>query len=270
MLRLSWTVVLQGMEGASGTMARGLRDQNLSRTAKQLGEVSVAKIEVDEMKGLQLEEISQLVKDINSSIKEKKAKLAPNIKELRTLRDSYKQIESHYAEKKKEHQANTGKLNARIGNLASEEHRLRSAVDKGETMYHLLNCSSKLLATSQKRVSNPTTAERVLRKYCDKLEQQERTLKQYRIKADHLSQSHGASVEQVQAMQALSTILDLKLNTLSRGNVGIANFDETAGTGFGMGGGETMTMTGRHMDMTMGGMGNTLGHTLGNSNVLEL
>ena len=208
--------ILYQMEGSTG------RDpaSELSRTAKQIGEVSVAKTEIDEMKSAQLEKISTLVRDINKTIKERKAKLAPQIKELRVLRAKYKEVEDTYTVKKKENQANLSNFEARIGKLASEERQLRTSVTKNETLYHFSNCSTKLLPTNQRRASNPTVAERVLRKYEDKLQQQAALLKDCSTKAGKLKENHGASVDQVAAMQGLLRVLNLKLDALSRGNVG--------------------------------------------------
>ncbi|QDZ19462.1 intraflagellar transport protein 81 [Chloropicon primus] len=216
--------ILQQMEGSTG------RDpgSELSKTAKRIGEVSVAKTEVDEMKSAQLEKISGLVQDINSSIKERKAKLAPQIKELRTLRAKYKEVEEVYASRKKENQANLNNFEARIGKLASEERQLRTSVGQNETLYHLLNCSSSLLATNQRRATNPTVADRVLRKYEDKLQQQAGLLREYSAKAGSLKENHGASVDQASAMQGLLKILNMKLDSLSRGNVGGEDFQPVA------------------------------------------
>ena len=230
-LVLERTVSILGhLEGASGS--RHDPSSELSRTAKQIGEVQVAKSEVDEMKSMQLEKISGLVRDINKSIKERKAKLAPQIKELRVLRGKYKEVEETYLERKKEHQANMNNFEARIGKLAGEERKLRTNVTQNETLYHLMNCSSKLLATYQRRASNPTVADRVLKKYEDKLQQQAVLLGECGKKAKDLKQNHSASVDQVSAMQGLLKILNLKLDSLARGNVGeeaggqhVMNFD---------------------------------------------
>merc|ERR1711934_54577 len=60
----------------------------------------------------------------------------------------------------------------------------------------------------------------VLRKYEDKLQQQAALLKDCSTKAGKLKENHGASVDQVAAMQGLLRVLNLKLDALSRGNVG--------------------------------------------------
>jgi intraflagellar transport protein 81 len=47
-----------------------------------------------------LEELSKVIVTINNSIKERKTTLAPQIKELRALRQNYQEVEMDYTEKK--------------------------------------------------------------------------------------------------------------------------------------------------------------------------
>jgi intraflagellar transport protein 81 len=82
-------------------------------TQEKLEEVSTMKGEMDEEKGKTLEEISKVVTEISLMIKvrlppvqmmtlsqEQKAKLAPQIKELRAIRSQFQELETQYNEKK--------------------------------------------------------------------------------------------------------------------------------------------------------------------------
>ena len=209
--------LLAAMEPGGGR--RGVVGGELSRTAKALGEVSVAKHEVDEMKGAQLEEISALVKEINFAIKDRKAKLAPFIKELKTLRENHRASEQTFAQRDKAHRTSLDNLDARLGKLAAEERSLRHAVNRDESLYHLLNCSGRLLQTRHKRAANAGTAERVLRKYDDKLREQSALLSALRDRSDTIEHTHSASVDQIAAMQGLAHLLALKHEALAQGNV---------------------------------------------------
>merc|ERR1719446_1849689 len=73
---------------------------NYTGTEKRMQEVSEAQASVNEVKGKTLEEISKIVTDINQALKERKNKLAPQIKELRAVRGEYQDIERVYLEKK--------------------------------------------------------------------------------------------------------------------------------------------------------------------------
>ncbi len=60
-----------------------------TETQAELAKLSALKADVDDYKGKTLNEISRIVTDINQALKEKKNKLAPQIKELRTVRLQY-------------------------------------------------------------------------------------------------------------------------------------------------------------------------------------
>uniref|UniRef100_A0A3B3DY29 Intraflagellar transport protein 81 homolog n=1 Tax=Oryzias melastigma TaxID=30732 RepID=A0A3B3DY29_ORYME len=64
-----------------------------SSTQEELERVSAIKTELDEKKGRTLDDMSEMVKRLNSSIVEKKSALAPIIKELRSLRQRREIIE---------------------------------------------------------------------------------------------------------------------------------------------------------------------------------
>merc|ERR1712193_120262 len=74
--------------------------QGMRETEAALEKASVEKAQVDQAKGKTLDEISAIVQKINAQLKEKKNKLAPQIKALRTVRQSFQQVEVKYMEKK--------------------------------------------------------------------------------------------------------------------------------------------------------------------------
>ena len=60
-----------------------------SATRNQLEQISEQKGNLDEMKEKTLEEVSKIVSNIESQLKQKKAKLHPQIKELKDLRKAF-------------------------------------------------------------------------------------------------------------------------------------------------------------------------------------
>jgi len=78
--------------------ARGVK--GFERTQQAMEEISTNKSEIDEDKGKTLEEISIIVTQINNTIKERKNFLAPQIKQLRVLRQQFQETESEHNEKK--------------------------------------------------------------------------------------------------------------------------------------------------------------------------
>lgn len=63
--------------------------------------MSELKERLDNAKSKSLEELNQLIQQIESEVKDKKNRLAPEIKKLRTLRTRYSEIEKVHNEKKK-------------------------------------------------------------------------------------------------------------------------------------------------------------------------
>ena len=69
-------------------------------TQSKLENVSEMNAKVNQYKGETLEEISRIVTDINQTLKERKNQLAPQIKDLRSVRQKYQEMEQIYLEKK--------------------------------------------------------------------------------------------------------------------------------------------------------------------------
>lgn len=67
--------------------------QGFTETQANLEKISEAKSAIDEEKGNMLEEISRTVTEINQAIKDRKSNLAPQIKELRTMRQQSQDLE---------------------------------------------------------------------------------------------------------------------------------------------------------------------------------
>merc|ERR1719159_907109 len=72
----------------------------MQEVESQLEKASVEKAAIDRTKGKTLDEISAIVQQINSQLKEKKNKLAPQIKALRSARQSFQAVEARHQEKK--------------------------------------------------------------------------------------------------------------------------------------------------------------------------
>lgn len=68
--------------------------QGFTETQASLEKISEAKSAIDEEKGSMLEEISRTVTEINQAIKDRKSHLAPQIQELRKLRQQFLDLEA--------------------------------------------------------------------------------------------------------------------------------------------------------------------------------
>lgn len=111
---------------------------------KRAEDIAMQKKNLDQAKDKNLEELTKLVEDIENQLKDKKAKLAPQIKQLRAYRQKYQELEQTYNEKKKAYD-NT------VMNLETEKHKLVSDIEKSwndykqeETKYHYMNIQTKI------------------------------------------------------------------------------------------------------------------------------
>merc|ERR1719515_518293 len=97
-----------------------------------LEKTSVEKSQVDKAKGKTLDEISTIVQTINAKLKEKKNKLAPQIKALRAVRQNFQQVEAKYLEKKVAYDQAKAQMDADLAKVAGEVRQLESEVFEGE------------------------------------------------------------------------------------------------------------------------------------------
>merc|ERR1712137_795766 len=111
----------------------------MRETEAMLEKASVNKSEVDKAKGKTLDEISAIVKRIESQLKEKKNKLAPQIKALRSVRQNFQTVESHYIQKKNNYDQAKSSIDAEVSRVSSEVKRLEGEVQDAAQQYHELN-----------------------------------------------------------------------------------------------------------------------------------
>ena len=114
--------------------------------------VAIEKKHLDLAKEENLDKLTTLVSDIENQLKDKKAKLAPEIKKLRSYRNQYAELEVQYNEKKKQYE-NT------VMNLETEKSKLNADIDKAwgeykenETKFHFLNIQEQIYGAIQKKL----------------------------------------------------------------------------------------------------------------------
>merc|ERR1719482_414813 len=100
--------------------ARDPTPAGMRETEQMLEKASVEKSQVDKAKGKTLDEISAIVQKINSQLKEKKNKLAPQIKALRSVRQNFQSVEATYLEKKNLYDQAQLAVNADLQRYSSE------------------------------------------------------------------------------------------------------------------------------------------------------
>merc|ERR1712226_1750672 len=133
----------------------------LRETEAMLEKASVEKSQVDRAKGKTLDEISAIVQKINAQLKEKKNKLAPQIKALRSVRQSFQQVEVKYLEKKSAYDQAKSSIDGELNKVAGEVRQLDQEVLEAEQSYHDLNMQ---LSTADSKLQRAHHETKCLRK----------------------------------------------------------------------------------------------------------
>ncbi|CAB1319622.1 unnamed protein product [Coregonus sp. 'balchen'] len=175
---------LQSMEAQKGI-------SGYSDTQEELERVSAIKSELDEMKGRSLDDMSEMVKKLNSTIVEKKSALAPIIKELRPLRQQCQEVRA-----------------------------LREEMAQEENRYHYINCMKEIIEMQMQRAAeemkayvSPDPQERrktIREQYMKNIAEQESLGKKLREQQKSVRESHGPNMKQVKMWHDLEQLMECK------------------------------------------------------------
>jgi len=142
-----------------------------------LEKTSVEKSQVDKAKGKTLDEISGIVQKINAQLKDKKNKLAPQIKALRSVRQNFQQVEVKYLEKKSAYDQAKSNMDGELSSVSGNVKQLEGDVLEAEQAYHELNMQ---LCAADSRLQRAARESRCLRK-------EERYSEEFATLCDHYS-----------------------------------------------------------------------------------
>ncbi|XP_078106521.1 LOW QUALITY PROTEIN: intraflagellar transport protein 81 homolog [Sander vitreus] len=204
---------LQTMEAEKGI-------SGYSNTQEELERVSAIKSELDEMKGRTLDDMSEMVKKLNSTIVEKKSALAPIIKELRSLRQQCQELNQEYEEKKAQYETCTAGLESNRSKLEQEVKALTEETAQEENRYHYINSMSEIIEMQIQRAaeemkayvsSDPQEKKKAIREvYLKNISEQELLGKKLREKQKMVRESHSANMEQMMMWRDLEQLMECK------------------------------------------------------------
>ncbi|XP_037338449.2 intraflagellar transport protein 81 homolog [Pungitius pungitius] len=191
-----------------------------SNTQEELERVSAIKSELDEKKGRTLDDMSEMVKKLNSMIVEKKSALAPLIKELRSLRQRCQEISPDYDEKKAQYESCTAGLESNRSKLEQEVKALIGETALEENRYHHINCMSEITEMQIQRAAeemkayvspDPLERKKAIREvYMKNISEQELLGKKLREKQKVVRESHSANMEQMKLWRDLEQLMECK------------------------------------------------------------
>uniref|UniRef100_A0A8C8YH54 Intraflagellar transport protein 81 homolog n=1 Tax=Prolemur simus TaxID=1328070 RepID=A0A8C8YH54_PROSS len=172
-----------------------------SYTQEELERVSALKSEVDEMKGRTLDDMSEMVKKLNSLVSEKKSALAPVLKELRQLRQKCQVSAFDFV-------------------ILLEVRGLREECLQEESRYHYTNCMIKNLEVQLRRatdemkvyVSSDQQEKRkaIREQYTKNIAEQENLGKTLREKQKAIRESHGPNMKQAKMWRDFEQLMECK------------------------------------------------------------
>uniref|UniRef100_A0A3Q3A2L0 Intraflagellar transport protein 81 homolog n=1 Tax=Kryptolebias marmoratus TaxID=37003 RepID=A0A3Q3A2L0_KRYMA len=198
---------LQTMEAEKGI-------SGYSNTQEELERVSAIKSELDEKKGRTLDDMSEMVKKLNSMIAEKKSALAPIIKELRSLRQQRGELSQEYEEKKTQYESCAAGLESNRSKLEQEVKALREEVAQKENRYHYINSMSEIIEMQMERV-----AEEMKTYVSSDLQERKNTisaffflsgLQKLREEQKLVRENHSANMEQMKMWRDLEQLMECK------------------------------------------------------------
>ena len=100
-----------------------------------------------------MQDLTALIQRIDSEVKEKKQRLAPEIKRLRTLRNKYGEIEVEYNERKRNYDAVANQLDTEKERLDKDLGSGLREYKEAESKFHSNNVQADIYEAFQKRLS---------------------------------------------------------------------------------------------------------------------
>uniref|UniRef100_A0A667XY96 Intraflagellar transport protein 81 homolog n=1 Tax=Myripristis murdjan TaxID=586833 RepID=A0A667XY96_9TELE len=180
---------LQTMEAQKGI-------SGYSDTQEELERVSAIKSELDEKKGRTLDDMSEMVKKLNSVIAEKKSALAPIIKELRSLRQRCQELTQEYEEKKAHYESCAAGL---------ESNRSKLELIIGVQLQRAAEETKAYVS------SDPQERKKAIREvYMKNIAEQESLGKKLREKQKTVRESHGDNMKQMKMWRDLEQLMECK------------------------------------------------------------
>ncbi|TRY65014.1 hypothetical protein DNTS_024666 [Danionella cerebrum] len=204
--------------GQSLEAQRGI--SGYSNTQEELERVSAIKSELDQMKGQTLDDISEMVKKLNSVIAEKKSALSPLIKDLRVLRQEHGELAPEFEQRKAQYDTCAAGLESNRSKLEQEVRTLRDETAQEESRYHHCNSMREIIegqiqrAEEQSKISQSTDLQvrrtALREKYIANTAEQESLGKVLRQQVKQVRENQEPNMRQMKMWKDLETLLECK------------------------------------------------------------
>lgn len=189
-------------------------------TQEVLEKVSSTKAELDKQKSQTLTEMSSMVRRLNGKIAEKKARLAPIIKELRPLRQQCQDMTFEYEQKKSAYDSCAAGLDSGLSKLEQEVQKFQDEISSSESRYHYLNCYIEMLELKDQMIadeiksyvsSDQKEKKKSMREQLNKkIQEQEVLSKQLKDQQKNVKDNQEANQKQMKMWSDLQRLLECK------------------------------------------------------------
>jgi len=194
----------------------------MRETEAMLEKASVEKSQVDKAKGKTLDEIQNIVQKINVQLKEKKNKLAPQIKALRSVRQNFQQVEVKYLEKKSAYDQAKSSMDGELSKVSGEVRQLENEVLEAEQAYHELNMQVCAAESRLQRALRETRCQRREEKYSQEfatlsehyateISRLDELCRDLRKQQKVVKETHEGNLKQKKAFSQLEKLMMVKL-----------------------------------------------------------
>mmetsp|Transcript_2945 Transcript_2945/g.9671 ORF Transcript_2945/g.9671 Transcript_2945/m.9671 type:complete len:645 (-) Transcript_2945:901-2835(-) len=201
--------------------------------------VTLHRTEQIAMKEKTLEEISNMVRSITQQLKEKKNDLAPQIKKLREVRNSYQIVETDFLQKKATYDKVAVGLDVERQQLEHECDAYQEEALQKESRFHYLNCLTSMAEATLKRIDDEEGWKAGKGRgllpnfkcyedlYTNKLAQQQAFSDQLRKQRATIEKHEGPNMKQRAVYADLEKLLAFKLKIVEDDTAGQMGFAST-------------------------------------------
>ncbi|CAF4982461.1 unnamed protein product [Rotaria sp. Silwood1] len=221
LLKRTEELLKEEVEQIKGRMSMEERKQGIEgyfSTQERLEELSTLKMEQDELKGKTLDEITALIKTLNSRISSKKAELDPILKEVKPLRAKVQELRSEYEAKKSKYDSLNANFESSRSTLESEVRGFYEEQYAQESRFHTLKAQMLINAVQLKRANDETSSyissDKATKSYREQLNKQisnsEARIKANREKQKVTKDVHIDGTRQLKYWRDLLRMMELK------------------------------------------------------------
>lgn len=195
-------------------------------TQDDLEKVSSMKSELDDLKHRTLDDMSDTVKRLNSAIQDKRQDLAPQIRELRSLRQKNQELTQDWSEKKSRFDGVFAGLETNRAQLEHSVAGLREICQENESRYFYLKSMNKIIEVqldrANKELRNYMSASGAEKQksyreiYNKKIQEQENRAKALREQQKQVRENQEENHKQMAMWTDLDKLLQCKLDCMKR------------------------------------------------------